>query len=172
MCLKAITRKPARTPRLGRLITLSLLTLAVAGLAGCEDQDPTGTDLTTSTEGSGSEATSFAISDGAHSGNPHFFFLPSLVPNPSPTGTFDPAVAPTVVICALNGSACGSTIATYTTTTGPGGEVVSLQAAEEQYLVNWKTDDFALSDAVNYRIQVLVGQVLLGFVDVDIARHA
>jgi Tol biopolymer transport system component len=169
---KAITRRPARTPSLSRFIALSLVTLAAAGLTGCADQDPTGTDLTTTTEGSGSPAPSFAISDGAHSGNPHFFFLPSLVPDPSPTGTFDPAVAPTVVICALSGSACGSTIATYTTTTGPGGEVVTLQAAQEQYLVNWKTDEFALSDAVNYRIQVLVGQVLLGFADVDIAKHA
>jgi TolB protein len=161
MCLKA-----------NRLITLSLVTLAAAGLSGCEDQDPTGTDLTTPVEGPVSRAPSFAISDGAHGGNPHFFFLPSLVPAPSFTGTFDPAVAPTVVICALNGSACGSTIATYTTSTGPGGEVVKLQAAQEQYLVNWKTDEFALSDAVNYRIQVLVGQVLLGYADVDVAKHA
>jgi Tol biopolymer transport system component len=173
MCLKAITGKPARTPRLGRLITRSLVTLAAAALAGCGDQDPTSTDLTTSTEApqTGSAAPSFAISDGAHGGNPHFFFLPSLVPDPSPTGTFDPAVAPTVVICALSGSSCGSTIATYTTTTGPAGEVVTLQAALEQYMVNWKTDQFSLSDAVNYRIQVLVGQVLLGFADVDIAKH-
>jgi Tol biopolymer transport system component len=172
MCLKAIISRPARTPRLGRLITLSLVTLAAVGLAGCGEQDPTGTDLTTSTEGSGGEAPSFAISDGAHGGNPHFFFLPSLASAPSATGTFDPAVAPAVVICALNGSACGPTIATYTTTAGPGGEVVKLQAAQEQYLVNWKTDEFALSDAVNYRVQVLVGQVLLGFADVDVAKHA
>jgi hypothetical protein len=173
MCLKAITGKPARTPRLGRHLTLSLVTLAAAGLAGCGDQDPTSTDPTTSTEATqaGSAAPSFAVSDGAHGGNPHFFFLPSLVPDPAPTGTFDPAVAPTVVICALSGSTCGSTIATYTTTTGPGGEVVTLQAALEQYMVNWKTDQFPLSDAVNYRIQVLVGQVLLGFADVDIAKH-
>ena len=172
MCSQAITRRPARTSRLGRFVALPLVTLVAAGLTGCADQDPTATDLTTTTEASGTTAPSFALSDGAHGGNPHFFFLPSLVPDPSPTGTFDPAVAPTVVICALSGATCGSTIATYTTTTGPGGEVVALQAAQEQYLVNWKTDAFALNDAVNYRIQVLVGQVLLGFADVDVAKHA
>jgi Tol biopolymer transport system component len=172
MCLEAITRNAARIPLLGRLINLSLLTLAAPILPGCGDQDPTGTDLTSTEGAQGSGAPALAISDAAHGGNPHFFFLPSLVPDPSPTGTFDPAVAPTVVICGLNGTACGSTIATYTTTTGPGGEVVKLQAAQEQYLVNWKTDAFALSDAVNYRIQVLVGKVLLGFADIDIAKHA
>jgi Tol biopolymer transport system component len=161
MCLKA-----------NRLITLYLVSLAAAGLSGCENQDPTGTDLTTPVEGPVRAAPAFAMSDGAHGGNPHFFFLPSLAPAPSFTGTFDPAAAPTVVICALNGSACGSTIATYTTSTGPGGEVVKVQAAQEQYLVNWKTDEFALSDAVNYRVQVLVGQVLLGYADVDVAKHA
>ena len=28
------------------------------------------------------------ISDGAHAGNAHFYFLPPMVPSPSPTGTF------------------------------------------------------------------------------------
>ena len=129
MRLTTITRKPAHPLRLGRLIALSLVTLGTS-LAACGDQDPTGTEMTNpADEAPRIGGPALAISDGAHGGNPHFFFLPPLVPNPNPTGTFDPAVTPTVVICALSGSACGATIATYTTTTGPNGEVVKLQAA-------------------------------------------
>jgi hypothetical protein len=51
MYLKAITHRPARAHRLGRLVTLSFLALATAGLPGCDDTDPTGTELTTSSEG-------------------------------------------------------------------------------------------------------------------------
>jgi hypothetical protein len=47
----AITPKPARARRVGRLVTLCVLALASAGLPGCDETDPTGTDLTTSSEG-------------------------------------------------------------------------------------------------------------------------
>ncbi len=51
---------------------------------------------------------SFVISDGAHSaGNPDFFFLPPLVPNPRTNpnwtrGAFNRTLQPTVAICALD----------------------------------------------------------------------
>ena len=49
-------------------------------LAGC-DTGPTAPP----------DRASLSISDGAHLGNPHFFFLPSMVPKmPSTSGTFDP----------------------------------------------------------------------------------
>jgi hypothetical protein len=49
---KAITRKLACKPCVGRLVALLFLfALAAVGLAGCDGNDPTGTDLTTSTEG-------------------------------------------------------------------------------------------------------------------------
>ena len=60
--------------------------------------------------------------------HPHFFFLPPLGAVPSPTGDFDPELAPTVRICALRDSACGVTIATFTRTSGPGGEVDQARA--------------------------------------------
>lgn len=56
---KAITRKLACKPCLGRLVALLLLlALAAVGLTGCDENDPTGTDLTTSNEGAqaGAEA--------------------------------------------------------------------------------------------------------------------
>ena len=143
----------------------TLLAVLAGGLGlGCEPNDPA---LAPS-----AAPPALAISDGAHGGNPHFYFLPPLVHTPAATGTFDPAVSPTVTICALTAGACGVTIATYTTSSGPGGEIVSLDAADKLYRLNWKTGDFALSDAVNYRIQVFAGSVSLGFADVDVARHA
>ena len=39
MDLNAITPKPARTPRAGRLVTLCFLALATAGLPGCDETD-------------------------------------------------------------------------------------------------------------------------------------
>jgi len=41
---------------------------------------------------------SFAIQDARNGGNPHFYWLPPLVPAPSPTGTFDPSSSPVVRI--------------------------------------------------------------------------
>jgi hypothetical protein len=47
----ATLRKQAQTLRLGRLTTFLLLAITAAGLPGCDETDPTGTDLTTSSEG-------------------------------------------------------------------------------------------------------------------------
>ena len=77
-------------------------------------------------------------------GKAHFFFLPPLVPNPSPGGEFDETVTPTVEICQMDGAACGATIATYTMTTGPGSETIRVVPEDEHYIVNWHTDEFGL----------------------------
>lgn len=53
---KAITRKLACKPCLGRLVALLLLVALAAGLAACNEKDPTGTDLTTSSEGAQARA--------------------------------------------------------------------------------------------------------------------
>jgi hypothetical protein len=47
----ATLRKQAQTLRLGRLTTFLLLAITAAGLPGCDEKDPTGTDLTTSSDG-------------------------------------------------------------------------------------------------------------------------
>jgi hypothetical protein len=54
---KAITRTLACKPCLARFVALLLLAaLAAAGLAACNEKDPTGTDLTTSSEGAQARA--------------------------------------------------------------------------------------------------------------------
>ncbi len=124
---------------------------------------------------------SFAISDGAHSGNRNFFFLPPLVPDPShdpdfDPGAFDPALQPSVEICLLDGSACAASQPAgfpivFTTTAGPGSETVRLVPTDQLYLVNWNAGDFSLDPASFYRIQVLVGGAELGYADVDVVDN-
>ena len=113
-----------------------------------------------------------AVSDGANGGNPNFFFLPPMVPNPGP-GTNDDALTPDVVICQWDGTACVATLATFTTdpatttTTQPGNSEI-VRSNPSHFLVNWHTKDFELDPALTYRICVRVGDVGLGFADVDV----
>lgn len=107
------------------------------------------------------------ISDGAHGGNAAFYFLPPLVPAPSPTGVFDGTLEPTVVICAWTGAECTAPpVAEFTTAGGPGSETIRVDALEEHYIVNWHTKRFALALGQVYRIRVVLAPVELGHLDV------
>jgi len=111
------------------------------------------------------------ISDAAHSGVvPGFYFLPPMVPQPTYSGTFDAALQPRVEICELVGTACGTTIATFTF--GTGSSSVRVDAAGQLYIVNWKTSDYNLDPAKNYRISVFQGAFRLGYADVDVVGAA
>src|SRR5262245_2510120 len=146
-----------------RLLSLGV----VIALGGCDPTDePTAPGSAPATA-----PPAYAISDAAHGGMPHFFLLPPLVDRPVTRGAFDATLAPTVEICALRGAVCGDVIASFTKDAGPGGVVIAVDPGQQQYQVDWKTGDFTLSDAINYRIQVRVGEILLGYVDVDVARN-
>ncbi|HET7228750.1 MAG TPA: Ig-like domain-containing protein [Longimicrobium sp.] len=111
------------------------------------------------------------ISDAAHAGVvPGFYFLPPMVPQPTYAGTFDAALQPRVEICELSGSVCGTTIATFTF--GTGSSSVRVDAAAQNYIVNWKTSDYNLDVNKNYRISVYQGAFRLGFADVDVVGAA
>jgi len=112
------------------------------------------------------------ISDELHSGGTEgFFFLPPLVANPGAAGAFASHLAPIVRIDSIDAQfATTATIATYTTTTGPGSETVRVDPVGEHYIVNWHTDEFALDADVTYRIRVLVPSRELGFADVDVVE--
>lgn len=109
------------------------------------------------------------ISDATHAGGtPGFYWLSPMVPAPSPTGVFEPAATPTVRIdrLAADGSVAAN-VATFTGTSGPGGETV--RVADGKFQVNWHSGDFDLDPAATYRIRVLVpGGRELGFADVDV----
>lgn len=128
---------------------------------GCSDQAL----LTEPRSGSGP---AYVIADADRGYKAGFYWLPPMVATPMYSGTFDAELAPTVEICELAGSACGPVLATFTTASGPGAEIVRLNADDEHYAVGWHTNEFALSTTAFYRISVRAGDnVLLGYADVQ-----
>jgi len=115
----------------------------------------------------------FAVSDGAHNGNPDFFFLPPMFKNPNTNPNFEPAafnpnLRPAVEICLLGPPALDGTrdcVGAPITRFAP--SEISVSLTDQQYQVNWRTDLSNLNVAMFYRIQVLVGTRVLGFADVD-----
>ncbi|MEJ2677965.1 MAG: Ig-like domain-containing protein [Gemmatimonadota bacterium] len=125
-------------------------------LASCSDSTTTVTPTLTA------PSSSFVISDGAHGGNSHFYFLPPLVPSPTYSGTFNPSVLPTVDICQLGAdSSCVTTVRTFTY------HDISVLVDQEMYKVNWNTTSDALDPADVYRIIARVGGDTLGYRDVQ-----
>jgi hypothetical protein len=135
--------------------TIPLFPLAALVLAACQDNtEPSGP-----TEQFRPQA---EIQDAVHNdGNQYFYFLPPMVPDPSPTGVFDGSLAPEVEICDLTAS-CATSLATFTTTTGPGSETVRVNTVDESYIVNWHTNEFSLDAEATYRIIVSVDGQELG----------
>jgi alpha-tubulin suppressor-like RCC1 family protein len=138
-----------------RLLLVPLLVTIVA----CTDQLSTAPHVS---------LPSFDIADAVRDYKSGFYWLPPMVRQPDASGTFDASLSPTVEICELVAGACGTIIATYTSTSGPGGELIRIQD-DQHYHVNWQTDEFALNDASVYRISVRAGDnnVLLGYADVQ-----
>lgn len=113
------------------------------------------------------------FSDGAHAGNPHFFLLPPLVPQPAYSGVFDGAESPVVTVCQLSPAGCAPVIAQFSMSSGTGAQVVRADPTSELYIVNWKTDTCesgpcTLPDGNVYRVRVTVAGALLGFADTQI----
>ena len=109
------------------------------------------------------------VADASSSYKSGFYWLPPMASPTLYSGIFDAALSPTVEICELVADACGTVIATYTTTEGPDGEIVRLNVDEENYHVNWHTNQFALSTTAFYRVSVRAGinNTLLGYADVQ-----
>ncbi len=103
-----------------------------------------------------------ALVDGAHGGNPHFFFLPPIAPTPTPNGPFNPRLVPVVEICSALEAPCTA------------GHVLSTLGSVKvqdttQYHVNWDSRTLNLSAGASVRIIVTIGTAhILGFADVDV----
>jgi hypothetical protein len=122
---------------------------------------------------------SYMISDAAHAGTHHFFFLPPLVPDPSAffqAGAFDPSLSPTVEVCRLHddpgavpGTDCqldthGHAVLVF------GPVPMTLDLAGQQYTRNWDTSSPTLLDPSGFFRIIVRGAPAtgrLGFVDVD-----
>jgi probable HAF family extracellular repeat protein len=148
--------------RRGRsVIAAATILLALA----CIDQSITGPGST--------EARS-DISDAVHNnGRTHFYFLPPMVSAPSTSGTFDATLSPVVDICPSNGATCtDSAIATFSTTSGTGSELVRVSTTDQQYIVNWHTDAFNLPAGSIYRVRIRIAGRVIGYADVAVIANA
>jgi hypothetical protein len=119
------------------------------------------------------DAPSRDISDAYHGdGNPRFRFLPPMVPARTNDGSFDASLWPIVDICVLRNGACATPlVATFTSTSGAGGQTLRVDAAEQQYVVNWNTSAFTLDLSATYRIRVRVVNTVLGYCDVRLVAN-
>jgi hypothetical protein len=126
------------------------------------------------------------ISDATHDGvgltsNPDFFFLPPMVKNPSASplwdaGAFNATLKPTVDVCAYDEALKTEDALTDALTHLPlptctlvASVVAGVDAAAEQYQVNWKVPT---SSVTFYRITVRVGRQRLGYADVETASNS
>jgi len=115
-----------------------------------------------------------SFADGAHAGNPDFFFLSPIFKDPSSNpnfsaGQFNANLRPTVEVCQLaplvapaTVRLCGATFKTFAAAD------VTLDRTGELYQVNWDTKSPALDVNKEYRIRVLLGpNTELGYADID-----
>src|SRR5438093_651703 len=125
-----------------------------------------------------SQGPAYLVSDGSRIGNAHFFFLPSLAPDPSALvhpGTFNAGLSPVVEVCTLAGDPSGGAPVDCVTSGGNpvlafGPVPMALDATNERYTLNWDTKSPTLLDATKfYRILVRGAPrgTALGFLDVD-----
>lgn len=147
------------------LSAVSALVGAVTLTLACERDAPTG-------PAPPEREPAFAIADGAHGGNPHFYFLPPLVSAAAFTGSFDATLSPVVEVCALGATATcnGAAIATFSTTGAAGSERIRVETADELYVVNWHARAYAIEPSAVYRITVKIANTTLGYIDVSFAR--
>jgi hypothetical protein len=152
-----------------RTLALAVVVSAIISV-GCRDQQPV--------QPTASAAPEFMISDGAHSGNTHFFFLPPLAADPSAlfhVGTFNSKLAPVVEVCILTGDpSSGSSVDCMMSGGAPvlvfGPAPMALDATGQQYARNWDTKSpTPLDPSKFYRILVRGARAgtTLGFLDVD-----
>ena len=153
-----------------------LLCFVLALASGCQGDDAT-KPMTTSAP----PPPSRIISDGNHSGNPDFFFLPPMVPNPSGSpnwnaagfdGSYVGGRAPIVNICQLPASTTEENIAAATC---PGGSpLLNLPAAvdigSQQYQLNWRVPDVSVTTF--YRVTVILLGQPIGIADVEVVPNA
>jgi hypothetical protein len=134
---------------------------ASLAVGACADAPPSSTELSARGISAGPHR---GISDASRGGNPRFHWLAPMVTSTRYSGTFEGGLSPQVLICELAGNACTRTLATFGAGTSP---AVVLDAANEQYRVNWDTRAAGLDVNKLYRVQVLLGGVVLGYADVD-----
>ena len=142
------THRPRRT--LPSLVVLSFLFVAA-----CEGPEPSPMSAPFDHQ------PLFSLKDASTGGAAGFYFLPPLVANPSVGGVADLDRSPRVVICLKVGESCDDVVHTFSES--------EISQTDEHYQVDWKASESNVMTGETYRIQVLLGEVLLGTTDVDFA---
>ena len=140
--------------------------VVVAVLAACDQ--PVATSPTINTRPSA------AIVDAARGSVTDFYWrVPTVPSNPATSGTFDANALSqlAVEICQLNAgqTACtGSLTARYTSS---GKSRIQLDAAGQEYWVDWATSK-SISASAFYRVRALRNGMQVGFTDVDVVSNS
>ncbi len=152
---------------------IALTSLAALFVVACQDGGvPTPPEL---------EEPSFAILDGSRfstvdctEDDPcyHFFFLTPLVPTPKKfNGDFNPYVSPTVYISDVTSFPAGELLdepsACVSDDTTRVFSSADVDAGNERFRVNWQTSEDNLTPDNFYRVCVKVGQIALGYRDIE-----
>src|SRR6266571_7479780 len=159
------------TARAEKVIHLCLASSVAALLLACHEDRVTAP--------ASRENPSFAISDGAHGGGNHFFFLPPTVIPTGPqtfSGTFDATVNATALVC--QGTVpCdpSAALAVFTSTGFTGacaGGPLTVDPARQAYIAVW-SDPCNLNPTDSYRLYVYAqnaagARVVLGSADLTI----
>ena len=117
---------------------------------------------------------SAAIVDGARgSGTDFYWRVPTVPANAAPIGSFDASALSqlAIEICQLNAgqTACaGSLTARYTSS---GKTRIQLDAADQEYWVDWKTSN-SISTSAFYRVRAFRNGIEVGFTDVDVVSNS
>jgi hypothetical protein len=137
----------------------SLVVAAALVITACSDRSPLA-----HSDGRSQAAVADA---GTGSLNPYFSFQTPLVERTGGTGVFNPNVSPTVVICEAGENGCIER-ARWTEVRGPGSERVQRGRENDNdfYMQLWRSTDFVAVVGATYRIRVLLGDALLGQLDV------
>ena len=154
-----------------------LLCFVLALASGCQGDVATKPTMTSAPP----PPPSRIISDGNHSnGNPNFFFLPPMVPNPSGSpnwdaggfdGSFTGARAPLVSICRLNAAAAADVPTAICTSDVPvSNAAAAVDVAGQTYQLNWKVPD--VSALTFYRVTVVLLTNQLGVADLEVVPNA
>ncbi len=170
----------AHAPTGLRIMRPALGVLAFLLIAACGESDRQAAGLS-------GPAPAPQILDGAREGNPHFFFLPPLVPQPSFSGTSDANASPLVVICEWDAAndACTRVMAQFARANREPDEGeedddviegIRYNKRKGRFHFKWDTEECSfgpcqLDPAKTYRIRVLVGSTELGHADVDVVAN-
>lgn len=107
------------------------------------------------------------ISHWSNWGTPQFYFLPSTPPTDVAENAFDATLSPTVTICRMSGSTCGTTLASFSKSSGSYGRTIAVSTSGRSYTVVWPTGSTTgMGSGQTYRVAVTVGSRTLGFEDV------